>query len=203
MKSIDALTANQVYNDPVKKAQEEMLSQLLLVRESMAKSIDDVCKSGGGAGGASGEVVSMEQHKKVVADNKKLKYRVAHLLRALEEQDGGAPSGGSGAAKAGAAVAGAAGGGDVGMKLCITSGSNALMTNLCQIVSILTGTTLNFHFVTEEEMSSKEHIKANPIGTYPCLMVNEGTLSGVKAICKYLVKTSKKLNGAGTPLENS
>ena len=50
---------------------------------------------GGGAGGASGELVSKKKYDGLDAENKKLKYRITHLLRALEEGDAeqGIPSG--------------------------------------------------------------------------------------------------------------
>ena len=53
----------------------------------------------GGAGGASGELVSKKKYDGLDAENKKLKYRITHLLRALEEGDAGQgiPSGSSGA----------------------------------------------------------------------------------------------------------
>jgi len=51
----------------------------------------------GGAGGASGELVSKKKYDELDAENKKLKYRITHLLRALEEGDAGkgVPSGSS------------------------------------------------------------------------------------------------------------
>ena len=95
MKNIDALTENQVYADPVKKLQEEMLAEMIQLRANLAKSIESAILSGG-SGGAGGQTVSKEEFEKVQAENKKLKYRVKHLLRALGDQEGGSASGGGG-----------------------------------------------------------------------------------------------------------
>jgi len=54
MKNIDALTDHKVYADPVQKVQEEMLRDLLVIREQMAKSIEDVCTNGAGSVGGGG-----------------------------------------------------------------------------------------------------------------------------------------------------
>ena len=48
-----------------------------------------MCKNGGG-GGAGGDVVTAAEYKKLEDENKKLKYRITHLKRALDEKDGGA-----------------------------------------------------------------------------------------------------------------
>ena len=94
MQNIDALTEDQVYVDPIKKLQEEMLQEMIKLRANLAKSIESAIQSGG-SGGASGQTVSKEEFEKVQAENKKLKYRVKHLLRALDAQGGGS-SGSSG-----------------------------------------------------------------------------------------------------------
>ena len=75
-----------------------MLKELLVMRADLAKSIEHACQAaaGGGSGG-SGELVSKKEFDKVQADNKKLKYRVAHLLKTLDELEGGSGSSGSGA----------------------------------------------------------------------------------------------------------
>jgi DNA-binding transcriptional regulator WhiA len=66
--------------------QEEMLQEMLKLRVELAKTITEVCKNGGGSSaGSSDELV------KVQAENKKLKYRIVHLLRAL---NGDSPSAG-------------------------------------------------------------------------------------------------------------
>lgn len=40
MKSIDALTENTVYADPMQKLQEDMLNDMLKLRANLAKSIE-------------------------------------------------------------------------------------------------------------------------------------------------------------------
>ena len=80
VKQIDALTQDKVYADPIRKVQEDMLKELLVMRADLAKSIEHACQAaaGGGAGG-SGQLVSQAEYDKVVAENKKLKYRIKHL----------------------------------------------------------------------------------------------------------------------------
>lgn len=53
MKSIDALSENTVYSDPVQKMQEEMLNDMIKLRANLAKSIEQAIQSGG-SGGAAG-----------------------------------------------------------------------------------------------------------------------------------------------------
>ena len=43
MKAIDSLAKDQVYADPVKKLQSEMLASLIELRKSMAQGIDLAC----------------------------------------------------------------------------------------------------------------------------------------------------------------
>jgi hypothetical protein len=45
------IAENQVYEDPIRKAQEDMLKELLVMREGLALSIDEACKAGPGAAG--------------------------------------------------------------------------------------------------------------------------------------------------------
>ena len=93
MANIDKLTDNQVYADPIKILQQEMLRDLLVIRKNIAEGIDKALSSVG-SGGAGGNTVSREDYDKVLAENKKMNYRVEHLKRALNEIDGGAPGGG-------------------------------------------------------------------------------------------------------------
>lgn len=75
-----------MFQDEVKKIQEQYLQQLLEMRAQTAIAIEKACEiaaSGGAAG--SGAVVSKDDYEKVLEENKKLKYRQIHLLRALEE----------------------------------------------------------------------------------------------------------------------
>ena len=177
MKKIDALTENQVYKDPVKQMQEEMLQDMLKLRAEMAKGIEEACKSGGGAGG--GGAVSQEDFDKVVAENKKLKYRIVHLLRALNGDSGASStSGGS-------------------YKLYTNEGRNSVNVNQCQIAAAICGATLNVVVVDDATRNSKEHKALNPTGVYPLLETKEGTLAGIVPICKFLCKQSNKLLGDG------
>ena len=76
-----------------------MLAELIAMRSQTAKAVERACEVAANGGGAGG--VSKDEHTKVLAENKKLKCRVGHLLRALDEIDGGYQGG----AAAGAAVA--------------------------------------------------------------------------------------------------
>lgn len=67
-----------------------MLQQLMAFRKSMADGIELACQvAASGGSGAGAKIVSQEDYDKVVAENKKLKYRIKHLTRALDEKDGG------------------------------------------------------------------------------------------------------------------
>ena len=104
MKNIDALTDHQVYADPVRKIQEEMLRDLLLVREQMAKSIEDVCQSGGSVGGGGGGLgihgegedktitVKLDEYDKLKSGLAKAQNQIIHLKRTIVEIEGGDPS---------------------------------------------------------------------------------------------------------------
>jgi len=72
-------------------------------------------------------LVSKEDYDKLVAENKKLHYRVLHLKRALDQNDGGfsgKKSGGS-------------------LKLYTTSGNFSVVVQQCQIVADLAGFSLD------------------------------------------------------------
>ena len=87
MKQIDSMAKDQVYADPVKKVQTEMLYQLVAMRKSMAQGIEMACQvAATGGSGAGGKTVSKEDYDKLVADNKKLAYRITHLTRALDSR---------------------------------------------------------------------------------------------------------------------
>lgn len=176
MKQIDELSQDKVYADPIRKLQEEMLQSMLALREGLAKSIGEACKNGGGSGGD----VSKEKYDKVCEENKKLKYRIKHLVRALDEKDGG-----SGAA----------------FKLYTVDGPNSIQVNQCQITAAFTGSKLQIVQVDDGMRASKEHKALNPTGNYPLLETDQGSLVGVVAICKYLCKQSKKLLGDGGALQ--
>ena len=87
MKSIDSLTENKVYADPLQKLQEEMLNDMLKLRANLAKSIEQAIQSGG-SGAVGGETVTKDKFDAVQKENSKLKYRIKHLLRALGEDEG-------------------------------------------------------------------------------------------------------------------
>ena len=86
-------------------------------------------------------MVSNSDYDKLVAENKKLAYRIKHLTRALDERDGG--------------YAGKKSGGS--MKLYTTSGKFSSVVQQCQIVAELTGFGLDVQIVDEATRSSKEH----------------------------------------------
>jgi len=148
----------------------------------MAQGIElalQTAATGGSAGGSN--LVSKEDHDKLVAENKKLAYRIKHLTKALDAQDGGY------AGKKSSGV----------MKLYTLSGCFTTVVQQCQIVAELTGSSLDVSIVDEATRSSKEHQKLNPLGKYPLLETKEGVIAGTLPICKYLCNVSKQLLGAG------
>lgn len=147
---------------------------MIKLRAQMAKTIEEVCKNGGGSGGASNDELE-----KVKSENKKLKYRITHLLRALNGDSG--KTGGS-------------------FKLYTTEGHHSISVNQCQVTAALCGSSLQIVQVDDAMRASKEHKALNPSGTYPLLETDKGSLTGVVPICKYLCKSSKKLLGDGSPL---
>ena len=173
MKNIDKLTQNQVYNDPVKKIQMQMLQEMKTMREGFAQSIEKVCQNGAG-GGSGGSMVSKEAHDKLEAENKKLKYRIKHLLRAMDG-DSGSSSGPS-------------------FNLSIPEGESttSLAVLQCLFVGKLTGFNLK---VNQVDTEAKEVKTMNPLGKYPLLETKDGALAGVVAIVKYMARVSKKLLG--------
>jgi hypothetical protein len=89
IKQINALTESQVYADPIKKIQENMLSELLAMRADLSKSIEHACQAAAGGGSGNGELVSKKEYIALEQENKKLRYRITHLNRALDQYDGG------------------------------------------------------------------------------------------------------------------
>ena len=144
---------------------------MINVRAQVAKSIEEVCKNGGGSGGG-----SSDELEKTKSENKKLKYRITHLLRALDGDAGSS------------------------LKLYTTEGHHSISVNQCQITAALCGSNLTIVLVDDEMISSKEHKALNPTGKYPLLETENGSLSGVVPICKFLCKSSKKLLGDESPL---
>merc|ERR1712113_970972 len=81
-----------------------MLRDLLLVREQMAKSIEDVCQSGGMVGGGGGSLgvhgdgenktitVKLDEYEKLKSELAKSKNQIIHLKRTIVEIEGGDPS---------------------------------------------------------------------------------------------------------------
>jgi len=169
MNNIDKLTDKQVYNDPVSKIQNEMLAELLTIRQGFATAIDSALSSGGS--GAGGATVAKEDHDKLEAENKKLRYRIKHLLRAL---DGGSSKPSMPA-----------------MKLHVAEGSTDSAVN---VAAALCGASLEVIVVDEATRTSKAHAKINPTGRLPLLELEEGTISGVSTICKHLFRVSKRLS---------
>jgi len=153
MANIDKLTDNKVFEDPVKKVQQEMLRDLLAIRKNFAEGIDHALSNGGS--GAGGATVSKEDYDKLEAENRKLKYRITHLLRALDETDGGAPGGGTSAMPA--------------MKMFVQEGVASGHTNMVSVVAALLGAHIDVEVIDEETRTSKAHAKINPTGRLPLL----------------------------------
>ena len=119
-------------------------------------------------------MVPKEEYDKLAAENKKLKYRMKFLLRALDGESGDS----SGPA----------------MTLSIPAGESATSLSVlqCLFVGKLTGCTLK---VTEVDSEAKDVKAKNPLGKYPLLETKDGCLAGVVAIVKYMARVSKKLLG--------
>jgi hypothetical protein len=92
MDAIDALSSKlfitnaaeeSVYKDPVRKVQEEMYAQLLAVREGFALALKTACDD---ASCEKPDKASQQEIEALRAENAKLKYRVTHLLRALDQK---------------------------------------------------------------------------------------------------------------------
>ena len=152
-----------------------MLAELLAMRADLAKSIDHACQAAAGGGEGNGELVSKKEYDEVKADNKKLRYRITHLLRTLDAQDGGTGNNSS------------VSGGN-GMKLYTTSANFSNLVNQCRITADMTGSSLQVIVVDEETRNSKPHQKLNPTGRYPLLETKDGSLAGVISICKFLTR---------------
>lgn len=75
------------------------MQKLYDIRSKAAVSIEKACEIAA-SGGGGGDVVAKKSFDELTEENKKLKYRVSHLLKALDEKD----------ANGGVAPAGAAGG---------------------------------------------------------------------------------------------
>lgn len=139
------------------------------MRKSFAQAIEQVMTQGGSGSGASNVEAS-----KLEAENKKLQYRIIHLLRALDEKDG---------------------------KVSRTSQSFKVYTdsqdslNVVQVVADLVGANLDVEVVSEETRKSKEFLKLNPANRYPLLKVDTGVITGTWPIAKYISNKSKQLVG--------
>ena len=107
-----------------------MLAELIDMRQKCATAISKACEISANGGGAGS--VPKEQHDAVVSENKKLKVRVKHLLRALDEVDGGHQGSGAKTGQAGAA--------GNGIKLyTLPLGTPEDLTTILQVVCRLTG----------------------------------------------------------------
>ena len=91
---IDAMSRESVYADPVSQVQQQVYSQLIAIREGFAQALAgamvDTPSSAAGASAAqpsksAAAAGDSEEVLNLRAENKKLKYRVAHLLRAIDE----------------------------------------------------------------------------------------------------------------------
>lgn len=85
------MSKESVFADPIRKIQEQLYTALLSVREGFHQTIVeaiDVSQSGSDKSPAA--TSESEQDKEITqlrAENKKLNYRIVHLLRALDESD--------------------------------------------------------------------------------------------------------------------
>jgi hypothetical protein len=92
---------------------------------------------------------SSEQVKKLEEENKKLKYRIVHLLRALDDMEGKTTHAhGS-------------------LKLVAQGGLTNLEVQQCKLVALLNGFKFELVQATEELIASKEFKAQNPLGIFP------------------------------------
>ena len=84
------MSKESVYAAPIRKLQEEHYAQLLALRDGYYKTVKeviDMAEQGGKADNAGSSGDGNEEMDKLAEENKKLNYRITHLLRVLEEQD--------------------------------------------------------------------------------------------------------------------
>lgn len=84
--------ADATYAEPVKKLQDEMYHQLLILRETLAQTIEEAIKQSASApANAYAEQkegvanASEEEMKKLKDENQRLNYRIKHLIKTLNE----------------------------------------------------------------------------------------------------------------------
>ena len=98
---MDEESKDSVHADAVRKTMEAHYAQLLAIREgyyqTLCTSLKEV-EGGGQAQAASGEKSEADELR---AENKKLNYRITHLLKTIDEKEA-AQEGAQGAAKGGA-----------------------------------------------------------------------------------------------------
>jgi hypothetical protein len=122
---------------------------------------------------------SSEDLKKLQEENKKLRYRNLHLLRALDEIDGGSPS----KAKSASHV----------LNFFCLASQYELEVLQCKFVAALTGCSLNVQVVSETERTSKEMKTKNPLGVFPFIESESGPISGLLSVCKHICRLTGKL----------
>lgn len=74
--------------DPVRRTQEQLYAQLLSIRESMCKTLTSAVENAGNqqaSGPAAANAGANPEVAELKAENKKMEYRVTHLLRAIED----------------------------------------------------------------------------------------------------------------------
>ena len=76
--------------DPVRRTQENLYAQLLSIRDSMCKTLACSVENAGNQQVSSPATASDEASKnpeidELKAENKKMEYRVTHLMRAIED----------------------------------------------------------------------------------------------------------------------
>ena len=81
-----------MYADPVRKIQEQLYEQLIAVREGFAQTLSTAIAEAekapqNGSAAAEGKGADSEEVIALRAENKKLNYRVVHLLRTIDEME--------------------------------------------------------------------------------------------------------------------
>lgn len=86
---LDNISKNSVFVDPVRSTQEQLYAHLIAIREGMHKSLVeaiDTASSVTGSAAAGTEKSAIDSEAESLrAENKKLQYRVTHLLRTIDE----------------------------------------------------------------------------------------------------------------------
>lgn len=141
MNQIDQLSKNNK-SDELKKVQEDMLKDLYAMRENLCSGLDQACEK---ANQGQQNNTQSDEVKQLESENKKLNYRIQHLLWACDELEGKSKAEPAKHAQSAAPK----------FEL-ITVLPNLPQAQLVQVVADFSGVNLNVRMATEEEQNDKE-----------------------------------------------